>query len=147
MNQGGTELHRMNQGPNFLRSSFSNRDNVWAPNQFRRESKPSILKDDFSSRTDSSIFTSITPALLERSNKTSWFFPELKSTSNFLPSPQCLVDQIMQVLFCQRGPYLKWRALFWKQFDSILSVLINHFLISHISCSIDLSYVLWDIKT
>ena len=31
---------------------------------------PSILKDDFSSRTDPSIFTSIKPVLLDYSNKT-----------------------------------------------------------------------------
>ena len=35
---------------------------------------PSILKDDFSSKTDPSIFTSTTPS-----------FPALKSTSHFLP--------------------------------------------------------------
>ena len=33
--------------------------------------KPSILKDDFSSRTDSFIFTSIVPVLLDWSNETS----------------------------------------------------------------------------
>ena len=32
---------------------------------------PSILKDDFYSRTDPSIFTSIIPVLLDRSNETS----------------------------------------------------------------------------
>ena len=32
---------------------------------------PSILKDDFSSKTDPSIFTSIRPLLLDQSNKTS----------------------------------------------------------------------------
>ena len=32
---------------------------------------PSILKDDFSSRTGPSIFTSIEPLLLDRSNETS----------------------------------------------------------------------------
>ena len=32
---------------------------------------PSILKDGFSSRTDPSIFTSIEPLLLDRSNETS----------------------------------------------------------------------------
>ena len=33
--------------------------------------KPSILKDDFSSRTDPFIFTSIEPLLLDQSNETS----------------------------------------------------------------------------
>ena len=42
------------------------------------------LKYYFSSRTDSSIFASIAPALLDWSNETSWVFPALKSTSHFL---------------------------------------------------------------
>ena len=46
---------------------------------------PGILKDGFSSRTDPPIFTSIEPVLLDWSNKTSWVFPALKSTSYFLP--------------------------------------------------------------
>ena len=45
----------------------------------------SILKDDFSSRADSSIFTSIEPFLLDWSNENSRVFPVLKSTSHFLP--------------------------------------------------------------
>ena len=44
---------------------------------------PSILKDDFSSRTDPFIFTSIEPLLLDWSNKTSQVLPALKSTSHF----------------------------------------------------------------
>ena len=38
------KLHRMNHGPNFLGDSFSNRDNVRASIQFRRESQPQHLK-------------------------------------------------------------------------------------------------------
>ena len=45
---------------------------------------PSILKDDVSSRTGTSIFTSIAPVLLDWSNETSWAFPALKSASHFL---------------------------------------------------------------
>ena len=41
------KLHRTNQGSNFLRGSFSNRDNVKAQTQFRRESKPQHLKRFF----------------------------------------------------------------------------------------------------
>ena len=41
------KLHRTNQGSNFLRGSFSNRDNVRAPIQFRRESQPQHLKRCF----------------------------------------------------------------------------------------------------
>ena len=46
---------------------------------------PCILKDDFSSGTDKSIFTLIEPVLLDWSNKTSSVFTALKSTSHILP--------------------------------------------------------------
>ena len=38
------KLHKTNQGSNFLEGSFKNRDNVRAPNQFRRESQPQHLE-------------------------------------------------------------------------------------------------------
>ena len=41
------KLHRTNQGSNFLGGSFSNRDNVRPPIQFRRESQPQHLKRCF----------------------------------------------------------------------------------------------------
>ena len=50
------KLHGTNQGSDFLGDDFSNRDNLRALVQFRRESQPTILKDDFSSRTDPSNF-------------------------------------------------------------------------------------------
>ena len=65
------KLHRSNQGSNFLGGSFSNKDNVRAQIQFRRESQPFILKDYFSTRIGPSIFTSIAPVLLDWSNETS----------------------------------------------------------------------------
>ena len=74
-----TKLHRSNQG------TFSNWDNVRAQIQFRRESQSQHLKDDLSSRTDSSIFTSVAAVLLDWSNETIWVFPALISTSHFLP--------------------------------------------------------------
>ena len=40
------KLHRMNQGSNFFGGSFSNRDNLRVPIQFRRESQPQH-QDDF----------------------------------------------------------------------------------------------------
>ena len=48
--------------------------------QFNLEEKetPSILKDDFSLRTDPSIFTSIPPELLDRSNESMFIFSILK---------------------------------------------------------------------
>ena len=51
-----------------------------------------ILKDDFSSRTDPSIVTSMPPVLLDQSNETSWVSLALKSTSHF----QCLIDQLQK---------------------------------------------------
>ena len=48
-------LHKTSQGSNFLKGSFSNRDNVRDPIQFRRESQ-SIVKDNFVSKPDTSIF-------------------------------------------------------------------------------------------
>ena len=81
------KLHRTSQGSNLLTqfNSNSNRDNGRIPIQFRIESQPSILKDDFFLITDSSIFTSIASALLDWSNKPSWVFQALKSTSHFFP--------------------------------------------------------------
>ena len=87
------KLHRTNQGSIFLGGTFSNRYNVRAPTQFRK-TNPSNLKEDFSSRTNSSIFTPIAPVLSDRSNEISWLFPALKSRSHFLPQSTCLVDQI-----------------------------------------------------
>ena len=52
---------------------------------WKEKNNPSILKDDFSSRTNSCILTSIALVLLDWSNKTSWVFPALKSASHFLP--------------------------------------------------------------
>ena len=59
------KLDRMNQGSNFLGGCFSSGDNVGALFQFRRESQPNILKDNFSTLTDPSISTSIAPVLLD----------------------------------------------------------------------------------
>ena len=55
---GQKKIHRTNQGSNFLGGSFSNRDNAGVPIQLRREIQHKSLKDDFSSRTDPSIFFS-----------------------------------------------------------------------------------------
>ena len=49
----------------FLGGSFSNKDNVRAPIQSRRESQPQHLKNDFSSLTNPFIFTSVAPMLLK----------------------------------------------------------------------------------
>ena len=80
------KLHRMNQGSNFLRGSFSNRDNVRAPIQFRRERPHQHLKRLFFLK-NRLIYFYINSAivLLDRSKETSRIFPALKSTSHFLP--------------------------------------------------------------
>ena len=77
----GKKLHRMNQGSNFLGGTVSDRGNVSVSIQFRRDIQPQHLnfKDDFSSRTDPSIVTSLALVLLDQSN------PALKSTSHLLP--------------------------------------------------------------
>ena len=61
------KLHRANQSSNFLRDSFNIRNNLRAPIQVRREVNCSIFNDDFYSRTDPSIFTSIATVLLDQS--------------------------------------------------------------------------------
>ena len=60
---------------------------IMKENQSTLEEKGSlsILKDYFSSRINPYIFTSIAPEVLDWSDKTSGVFPELKSTSYFLP--------------------------------------------------------------
>ena len=44
INHSRKKLYRMNQGSNFFGDSFSNRDNIRAAIQFRRESQPQHLK-------------------------------------------------------------------------------------------------------
>ena len=84
-NLGRKKLDRANQGPNFLGGSFSIGDNLRLQSSLELKVNPSILKNDFTSRTNPSIFTSIEPVLLYRSIETSWIFPALKSTNHFLP--------------------------------------------------------------
>ena len=61
------KLSRTNQSFNFLEGSFSSRDNVTTVIQFRRERQPEHFENDFSSKKDPSIFTSIGPGLLDQS--------------------------------------------------------------------------------
>ena len=50
----------------------------------RRKIVPAYYQITFSGKKDPSIFTPIATELLNRSNKTSWVFPALKSTSHIL---------------------------------------------------------------
>ena len=81
----GNKFHKRNQGSIFLGGNYSNRVNVRAPTQFTRKRQFHHVKRRFSSRTDTFIFTSITPVLLDQSNETSSVFTALKSTNHFLP--------------------------------------------------------------
>ena len=80
------KLHRTNQGFNFLGGTFSNREYLIFNPESNLEVKvnSSILKDDFSSRTDPFIFTSIASVFLDQSHKASYVLPALKTTSYFL---------------------------------------------------------------
>ena len=63
------EFRRTNQGSKFFGGSFAI-EIMQEPQSNLDKVSPSILKDDFFSRTDSSILTSIALVLLNRSNKT-----------------------------------------------------------------------------
>ena len=86
----------MNKGSNFIGGSFSNRENVRAQIQFRRRVNPNIVKDDFSSRTDQSIFISIAPMFLDWSTETrlvnhSVLQFKFRSQFQLLPQIRCVI--------------------------------------------------------
>ena len=58
------------------------------------QGNPSFLKDDFSSKTDPLIFTSIAPELLDWSIEQVDFFQHLNHQVTFCSSLQCLLGQI-----------------------------------------------------
>ena len=82
---GETNFIELIKAPIFLEADLAIEIMQEPQSNLEEKVNSSILKDDFSSRTDPSIFTSIEPLLLDRSNETSWVFPALKSTSHFLP--------------------------------------------------------------
>ena len=61
------------------------RNDVRAQSNLVEKDNSSSLKDDSSSRTDPSIFTSIALALLDRWKETNWVLSALKSTGHFQP--------------------------------------------------------------
>ena len=80
------KLYRMNQSPNIFRCTFSSRDNVRVPIQFRRESQPQHLKRWFFSQEQIHLSSHYLHSnVIGPANKTSWVFPELKLTSHILP--------------------------------------------------------------
>ena len=92
------KLHKINQSSNFHGGSFSNRDNVTTLIQLEEKVNPSILNDDFSSKTDPSVFTSLSLVIrLVKQNQLS--FPALKSINHFLPQStvSCRSDSSSEV--------------------------------------------------
>ena len=88
-------VHRMNQGSHFLESSFSNRDSVRAPIQFRRERQSQhqfFKKMIFKNR--SIRFCINSTRVVNCSNEPSLVFPALKSTIHFLPQSIVSIGQI-----------------------------------------------------
>ena len=87
------KLHRKNQGSNFLGGSFSNRDNVRTPIQFRREGQPQYLKRRFFLKNRPIHFhINITDAT-RPVKRTQLSFPRIEMKKP-LPAPSHCVSQI-----------------------------------------------------
>ena len=78
----------MNQGFNFLGGSFSNRNNLTAQFNLEEKFNHSILKDDFSSMTDPSIFTAIATVLLDWSSHMSFSSIEINKPIQVVATDQ-----------------------------------------------------------
>ena len=88
-----TSPNRTNKSSNFLRGSFSSRDNVRAQTQFTRERQPQHLKRWFFLKNRSTYCHINTQVLQDLSNETSRFLPQstvccrsdssLAATSNY----------------------------------------------------------------
>ena len=87
------KLHRTNQGTNFLGGSFSNRDNVMAPIQFRRESHTQHLKRSFFLKNRAIHFHINSTSVIRpvKRNQLSFFSIEINRP---LPAPVRSVSQI-----------------------------------------------------
>ena len=79
------KLDRRNQSFNFLRCNFSNRDNLRAPFQFKREGQLQHLKRLFFLKNRLINFYINRTIFIRPSNETSWVFPALKSSSHCVP--------------------------------------------------------------
>ena len=87
------KLHWTNEDSNFLGSSFSNRDNVITPIQFR-ESQTQHHKRWFLFKNRPSIFTSIAPVLLDRQTKSVELLQYWNQQATLCPNQQCLIHHI-----------------------------------------------------
>ena len=79
------KLHRTNQGSDFLRGSFSNRDNVRSPIQFRRESQPQHLKRCFILKNRPIHFHINSTSVFRPVKRNQLSFSSIEITSHFLP--------------------------------------------------------------
>ena len=99
------KLYRMNHGPNFLGDNFSNRDNVRASIQFRRESQPQHLKIWFFFKNRPiSIPTSAASVLLDLQTKPVEFFQHWNKQVKV--DLTTLVQQVLEEeygVFCKLG--------------------------------------------
>ena len=92
------ELHRTNQGSNFLRVSFSSGDNVRAPIQFRRESQPQHLKRLFILKKRPVHFHINSTSVFRPVNQNKLSFSSIEINKP-LPAPiQCLVIQVQKTI-------------------------------------------------
>ena len=86
--------HKMNPGSNFLGGSFSNRDNVRASIQFRRESQPQHLKRWFFLKNRPIHFHINSTSVIRLIKRNQLSFSSIEINKS-LPAPdECPVDQI-----------------------------------------------------
>ena len=88
------KLHRTNQGSNFLGGSFSNRHNLRAPIQFRRESQLQHLKESFFFKNRPIHFHINSTSIIRLVKRNQLSFSSIEIDKLLLAPVQCLVDQI-----------------------------------------------------
>ena len=104
-----SNLHRINEVGNFLGGSFSNRDNVRAPIEFRRENQSQHFKKRcFLKKRPIHFHISRTSVIrLDGLKETSHVFPALQSTSDLLPkstvSPRSDIISQGNSSYCHRS--------------------------------------------
>ena len=115
------KLRRTNEGSNFLKSSFSNRDNVRAPIQFIRESQHQHLKRLFFFKKRSVIFHVKRASVIRpvKRNQLSFSSIEMKKP---LPSPVHSISQIRVMFRSQFLMLLQIRCMITLRVESSISI-------------------------
>ena len=80
------KLHKTNQGSNFLKALLATEIMKQPQSSLEEKVNPSIVKDNFSSRTAPYIFTSIASVLLDQSDETDCVFFRIE-INKVLPAP------------------------------------------------------------